>query len=142
MRAFLLSSTLAALLVCSAPMLYAQQPEAPVTIAVPGSSAWKNPGKLCDKLASEIVRRVTGLDSKQIQAFIKNKENQRLVLMYYLAHTEISRQEEYRNFNEALKKNVQGKKDEIARLENEVTKKKNAEKKNAEFRLKCAKSDL
>ena len=142
MRAFLLSSTLAALLVCSAPMLYAQQPEAPATISVPGSSAWKTPGKLCDKLASEIARRVTGLDSKQIQAFIKNKENQRLLLMYHLAHTEIARQEEYRNFNEALKKNVQGKKDEIARLENEVSKKKNAEKKNAEFRLKCAKSDL
>lgn len=133
---------MAALLLWNVPVAYAQQQEAPSSLSIPGASAWKSPGKICDKLAAEITRRVTGLDSKQIQAFIKNRDNLRLLLMYHIAHTEIARQDEYRNFNEALKKNVQGKKDEITRLENEVKNKKDAEKKNAEYRLKCARADL
>lgn len=133
---------MAALLMCSVPVAYAQQQGTPAPLAVPGATAWKTPDKICDKLAAEIARRLTGTDSRQIQAFIANKENWRLLLMYHLAYTETSRQEEYAQFNETLKKNVQGKKDEITRLENEVKTKKGAEKKNTEYRLKCAKADL
>ena len=142
MKGFLLSTTMAALLLGGTPMAYAQQPETSSALTVPGAAAWKTPGKICDKLAADIAARVTGLDSKQIQAFIKNEDNWRLLLMYHLAYTEIARQDEYRNYNEALKRNVQGKKDEITRLENEVKNKKGAEKKNAEYRLKCAGDDL
>lgn len=142
MKSLLLSSAIAALLMSGAPLAYAQQQDAPSALTVPGANIWKNPDNLCNKLAAEITKRVTGLDSKQIQAFIKDKENWRLLLMYHLAYTEISRVEEYRNFNEALKRNVQGKKDEIARLENEVKTKKGTEKKNAEHRLTCAGNDL
>lgn len=126
----------------SAPMASAQQQQPTAALTAPGASAWKTPEKICGKLATEIAGRVTGLNAKQMQAFIKNKDNFRLLLMYYLACTEISRQDEYRTFNEALKKNVQGKKDEITRIENELKTKKDAERKNAEYRLKCAKADL
>ena len=142
MKSFFLSSSLAVALLCSVPMAYAQQNETASTLALPGATAWKSPDTLCSKLAAEIAKRITEPESKQIQAFIKNKDNLRLLLAYHLANAESPRQDEYRKFNEALKKNVQGKKEEITRLENEVKNKNGAEQKNAEFRLKCARADL
>lgn len=133
---------MAALLLCSTPMAYAQHQEAASALTAPKAADWKTPEKICDKLSAEIAKRITEPDAKQIQAFLKNKENLRLLLIYHLAHTETARQEEYRNFNEALNRNIQGKNDEIGRLENEVKNKKGAEQKNAEYRLKCAKEDL
>ena len=123
-------------------MVCAQQPEAPSSLSVPKAAAWKKPDKICDKLATEIAKRLTRVEAKQVQAFIKNSDHLRLLLIYHLAYTEIPRQEEYRAFNEALKRNVEAGKAAITRLENEVKTKKGAEKKNAEYRLKCAREDL
>lgn len=142
MKGFFLSSAMAALLLCSEPMAYAQQKEVIATLAAPGATAWKTPDRICDTLAEEIAKQVTGHDVKQLQAFIKNKENWRLLLVYHLAYTETTRQDEYRKFNEALNKNIQGKKEEITRIENEVKNRQGAEQKNAEYRLKCAQQDL
>lgn len=142
MKAFILPSAVAALLLCSAPVVCAQQLDATSALAAPGAKAWKNPAGICDKLAAEIDERLAEPDSNRIQEFIKDKENWRLLLRYHLACTEISRQEEYRHFNETLKNNIQGKKDEIIGLENELKTKNGAEKKNTEYRLKCAGQDL
>lgn len=142
MKGFLLSSSMAALLMCSTSITYAQQQQAPSTLSIPAPDAWSSPDKICNKLAAQITKQLAGLDVQQIQTFIKNKDNLRLLLMYHIAHTEISRQDEYRKFNEALKQNVRGKKDEISKLQNEVKIKNGAEQDYAEFRLKCAKNDL
>ena len=142
MKAFFLSSAMAALFMCSTPLAYAQQQVAVSALVAPGAEAWNNPADVCNELAAKIAKRVTGLDAKQIQSFIENKENRRLLLMYHLAYTETERQGEYQKFNESLKRNVQDKKNEITKLENELKKKKGAELQNAKFRLKCAAQDL
>lgn len=142
MKSFLLYSAVAALLMSSVPEAYAQNQVAPSVSVLTGATDWKTPNEICDKLAAKIAERIAGSKAEQMQAFVGNKENWRLLLMYHLAYTEMARQEEYRSFNEALKRNVQGKKDEITQLENEVKSKKGAEKKNAEYRLKCAGDDL
>ncbi|MBR5875957.1 MAG: hypothetical protein IKZ10_03875 [Akkermansia sp.] len=118
------------------------QQKAPSAVATPGASDWQSPDNLRQKLAAEISKRLTGIESSQIQAFIKNKENLQLLFMYHFACVDAGRQEEYRNHNASLPRNVQNKKDQIARLETEVKNKKGAEKKNAEYRLECAERDL
>lgn len=120
----------------------AQNAPAPAAVAMPEASAWKTPDKLKQQLATEITKRLQGVESKQIQAFLKNEENKRLLLMFYIAYAEAERQEEYRNYNNSLNQQVQGKKDEIARLEKEVSDKTGPEKKNAEYRLSNARKDL
>ncbi len=114
----------------------------PSAIALPGASAWKSPDKLKEKLGTEITKRLAGTDSAQIQAFLKNETNRRLLLMYYIAASEAGNQQAYKNHNQSLTQQVQGKKDAISRLEQEVKSKSGAEKKNAEYRLSNAKKDL
>ena len=111
-------------------------------VAAPEVSAWKNPEKLQRQLAAEINKRLTGYGSKKVQAFIKENENRKLLLMYHFARLEAARQEGNKKHNENLKANVQRKKDDIARLEKEVSSKSGPEKKNAQYRLKCARTDL
>ncbi|MBE6419808.1 MAG: hypothetical protein E7031_06705 [Akkermansiaceae bacterium] len=142
MKIFIMMWALVGVLPGVAPMAQAQQQKAATGFTAPGGAAWKSPGKICDKLAVEIGKRLSGLDAQEVQAFVKDKENRRLLLIYYFACTETARQEEYRNFNDAMQRKVQEKKDEIARLENEVKNKKGAEQKNAKYRLKCAQQDL
>ena len=119
----------------------AQQPATPA-INVPGAAAWKSPEKLSQKLASELTRRFSGLDSGKLQALLKQNENLQLLLLYHFASMECGQSEWYANFNNALKQDVQKKKDQIANLEKEVKEKAGAEKGNAEYRLSCAKADL
>ena len=118
------------------------QAETAAAVAAPGASAWQTPDKLRQKLATEIAKRLKGLDTKTIQAFLKSQDNRRLLLMYQLASMECGKQGEYQKYNNDLTQRVQGKKDEIARLEKEIQGKKGPEKKNAEYRLSRAKADL
>ena len=115
---------------------------APAAVAVPPASAWNLPEKLRQQLISEINKRLKGYDTEKVQAFLKNKENQKLLLMYHFANLEVGQQDANKKFNENLAKNVQGRKDEVARLEKEVERKTDAEKKNAEYRLGVARKDL
>ena len=61
------------------------QQKAPSAVATPGASDWQSPDNLRQKLAAEISKRLTGVESSQIQAFIKNKENLQLLFMYHFA---------------------------------------------------------
>ena len=141
MKISFISLVLAATMFGSLLPAEAQQAQ-PAAVAIPGATAWQSPDKLRQKLAAEITKRLKGVDSKTIQAFVKNQDNRRLLLMYHFAAMECDRQGDYKNHNDGLEKKVQGKKDEIARIEKEVESKKGAEKKNAEYRLSRAKKEL
>ena len=123
------------------PVVEAQQ-EAPSTVAIPAASAWKNPDALREKLSTEILKRLKGFDAKSIQAFGRDNENMRLLLMFYFANSACGDAENCQRHNNALKQNIQNKKNNITNLENEVKQKKGPEKKNAEYRLSCARKDL
>ncbi len=91
---------------------------------------------------AEVNKRLDGYSCKEVKAFLKDQENQKLLLMFHFANLEVGQQEANKRFNENLKKNEQGKKAEIERLEKEVQSKSGPEKKNAEYRLSCARKDL
>ena len=118
------------------------QQKASAEVAIPSATEWQAPDTLRQKLATEISKRLTGPEPKQVQEFLKSKKNRQLLFMHHFANLEAGKQEEYRNFNAALTRNVQNKKNDITRLEGEVQNKKGAEKKNAEYRLECAERDL
>lgn len=141
MKISLFSIALAAVLFGGMLPVEAQQSQ-PAAVATPGASAWQSPEKLRQKLATEIAKRAKNVDTKSIQEFIKSGENRRLLLMYHLVSLDCARQEDYKKHNNNLGQNVQNKKDEIGRLEKEVKEKKGPEKKNAEYRLSCAKAAL
>ncbi len=98
--------------------------------------------KLSQEIAARILKKLPGLESRQIQAFIKEKENWQMILMNHFARLDEEKQEWYANYNKNLNKNVQGKQDEIQRLEKEVESKRGSEKANAQYRLDCARKDL
>ena len=141
MKISLFSLAMAAALFGSMLPVEAQQAQ-PAAVASPGASAWQSPDKLRNKLAAEIAKRLKDVDSKTIQAFVKEQDNRRLLLMYHFAGMECGRQDEYKKYNEGLGQKVQGKKDEIGRIEKEVASKKGPEKKNAEYRLTRARDEL
>ena len=141
MKISLFSIALAAALFGGMLPAEAQQPK-PAAVATPGASAWQSPDKLRQKLAAEIIKQTRNVDTKSIKEFVKSDENRRLLLMYHLVSLDCARQEDYKKHNNNLGQNVQNKKDEIGRLEQEVKNKKGPEKKNAEFRLSRAKADL
>ena len=141
MKFSLFSLILAAAVFGSVLPAEAQQVQ-PAAVASPGATAWQTPDKLRQKLAAEISNRLKDVDAKTIQAFVKSQDNRRLLLMYHLAAMECARQDDYKKHNDSLGQKVQGKKDEITRIEKEVETKKGPEKKNAEFRLSRAKSEL
>ena len=115
MKISFISLVLAATMFGSLLPAEAQQAQ-PAAVAIPGATAWQSPDKLRQKLAAEITKRLKGVDSKTIQAFVKNQDNRRLLLMYHFAAMECDRQGDYKNHNDGLEKKVQGKKDEIARI--------------------------
>ncbi len=120
----------------------AKPAEPAAAVAIPGVNAWQNPEQLRSQLSAAITKRLSGLEAKTVQAFLKDEQNKKLLLMYHFANLEVGQQQENRAFNDNLKKNIQGKQDEIGRLENEVNSQKGAEKKNAQYRLECAREDL
>ena len=141
MKISIFSIALAAVLFGGMLPVEAQQSK-PAAVATPGASAWQSPDKLRQKLAAEIIKQTKNVDTKSIKEFVKSDENRRLLLMYHLVSLDCARQEDYKKHNNNLGQNVQNKKDEIGRLEQEVKNKKGPEKKNAEFRLSRAKADL
>lgn len=141
MKSPLLYSVIAAVLLSGALPLAAQETRAAVA-AVPEASAWKTPDKLRRQLAAKIVKALPDTDSEKVQAFIKNPENLRLLLMYHLADAEAEEQEGYQKYNEDLTASVTRKQEEIARLEKESEDASAPEKKRARYRLACARKDL
>ena len=142
MKPVLLSLTLAALVFGGIlPSAEAQQ-AAPAKVELPGATAWKNPEKLREQLANAIIKRLDGLNGKKVQAFLKNEDNLRLVLMFHFANKECARKDANTNYNNNLSDNIRRKQEEIARLEKEVDRLTGPEKKNAAYRLDCAKTDL
>ncbi len=119
-----------------------QGPKSVLTPQMVDASAWRTPDKLRKKLAAEILKALPSVKEKRVSAFLKKAENRRLLYMYHLACAETSAQEGYKKYNNNLNSSVQGKKDEITRLEKEVSSKTGPEKKRAEYLLDCAKSDL
>lgn len=112
------------------------------TVSQPGAGALKSPDRVCQQLAEDIARAVPNPTPKQISAFLKKPENLRALIMYHIARAESDSLEGYKRHNESLKSQVQNKKQEIERLENEVKTKKGPEKKRAEFLLSNARRDL
>lgn len=133
--------TLAAIMLGGMQPLMAQANDGSA-VSVPGAAAWQKPDKLNKQLAAEIRKRLPGLDAKQVQKFLKKKDNQRLLWMYHISCLETGMAETYARHNDSLKSAVQGKKDEIARLEKEVSSKSGPEKKNAQYRLTSARETL
>ena len=141
MKLAFFSLALAVLCMGSMQQVMAQE-SSPAQVAAPKGSAWNSPEKLRAQLIKKIEKSLKGLDKKDVQSFINDKENLKLLLMCHFANLEVGQQESNKNFNNNLTKNVQGKKDEIGRLEQEVANKSGAEKKNAEYRLGNARKDL
>ena len=77
MKIGIFSLAVAAVLMGGALTADAQQ-KASSALATPGASAWQSPDNLKQKLAAEISKRLAGVETSQIQAFIKNKENLQL----------------------------------------------------------------
>lgn len=111
-------------------------------LKLPGTSAWATPEKLRAQLSNAIIQELKNIDTSSVQGFLSEKSNRRLLLMYHFANLEVGQQQENQKFNENLTKNLQNKQAEIARLEQEVNQKSGPEKKNAEYRLSCARTDL
>ncbi len=117
-------------------------PGAMPAVSIPGATSWKSPEKLRPKLAEQIKKRLTGLELSQVQAFIKDKENLRLLLMYHIACLESGTGGDYQNHNNSLQTSIKNKQGEIERLEKEVKERSGAEKKNSQYRLSCAREEL
>lgn len=141
MNTSICSLALASVILTGAISAGAPQSAAQVT-AVPDSSAWKAPDNLCRKLAAEITQKLPGLSSEQVQAFIRNADNHRLLLMYHIACLEKEAAEGYGKHNESLNNAVPDKQAEIERIEKEIAAQSGAEKENAQFRLSCAQKEL
>ena len=104
--------------------------------------AWKNADALRAKLSAELQNRLTDLSPEQLRAFLRNEDNRRLLLTYYLACAEKDAQESYRAYNEARTRDLNQKREQIANLSNEVKNKKGAEQKRAAFQLENARAEL
>ena len=92
MKNSIISLALAAMITGGALPAVAQQP-APSAVAIPRASAWKSPDKVRLQLGAALANRVEGLDTKEMQAFIKNDDNLQLLYMYFFAHLESGRVE-------------------------------------------------
>ena len=141
MKMHLLSLAVAAILLGGAPFVGAQQTPAG-NAPKQGAAAWSSPQTLQEYLAAEIIKHVSSLNDDGVKQFVSKAENRRLLYLYYLASREAGSQEGYARYNEGLTRAVNQKREEIQNLEKEVRNKQGAEKKNAEYRLSCAKSDL
>ncbi len=140
MRTTLLSIAIAALLGSS--MLPVQAQQAAISAAMTEAATWKAPDKLRRQITDKIIATLPGLEQAQLEAYLRQPEVRRLLLMYYLACCEAGSQDGYKRYNESLPRKVQDKKNEITRLQNDVKNKKGAEKKRAEYQLDCAEKDL
>lgn len=141
MKNSIFSLALASLLFSGMLPVWAQQAPASA-VSVPSAAAWKSPDVLSQKLAETLIGRLPEPDAKALHAFVKKEENLQLLLICHFARIERGHAQWNNNYNNALKQNVQKKKDQIANLEKEVSNKRGPEKKNAEYRLTRAKADL
>lgn len=112
------------------------------SVGTPGVAAWENPEKLQGRLGEQIVSLLPGLSTEQVQGFIRDPENLRLLVMYYIARAETGAQEGYKRYNESLKQNVKNKQAEIERHEKDVKARSGSEKLRAQFLLENARTDL
>ncbi|MBR5894816.1 MAG: hypothetical protein IKZ13_04665 [Akkermansia sp.] len=110
-------------------------------VSVPGVTAWSAPDKLRAKLAAEITELLPGLENGSVSTFVQRARTRRLLLMYYIACSEESMRDGYKNYNNSLTQNLKNKQAEVERLEKEVREKKGPEADNAEFRLSQALAD-
>lgn len=129
------------MLLGGAPLVGAQQMPAGKAPTY-GAATWSSPQSLQEYLSAEIIKQVSGLNEADVKQFVSKAENRRLLYLYYLASRETGSQDAYKHYNEGLERSLNQKREEVRNLEKEVADKQGPEKKNAEYRLSCAKADL
>ena len=118
---------LPSLLLAATLQVHAQQPTpvapAPQKQAQPQlttSKDWQNPAALRDKLGKQIESRLKGTDEAALKSFLQSPANRLLLANYALATAEILSEKAYTNFQNELQKQLDTRKNKLAKLEKEL----------------------